>query len=432
MRFTMPSLQNIFPRWSRLSNSEMWSFVKDSNDWNGSVWKNNLDIAQNHPILTPAMQFVSKIFSQSEFWMEDRSTGERIYSHETLNLLNSPNFYQTKSDFLETLMFTMIGSGKAVGWVRKPIGFDSPESIYLLNPYLIEYPEEFKTNLAVSNDSNSIRNKKIIYDRDGENHSIPIKDLLFFYDLPNGLNTKNMFENASRLDGLKQTLINTTDSLKAKNIILKTNGKELITGKNGGLQLTNDEKKKAEALFNHKYGLSSTRSRSLITKADITWKSLHIAVRDLGLDESVKVDGNLIYTALHIPKDILSLEAKKTTYNNFKESMVSYIQNEMQSSVDAFCDVMNKVSRDNRYVLRGGFEHLPIMQYILKERYENKKLQGEALQTYLDAGIPDAIALKMVGMDETIVLKKPDPVLIQDTNESESEDKWKPKKLKAI
>ena len=62
------------------------------------------------------------------------------------------------------------------------------------------------------------------------------------------MNTKNMFTNKSRLTGLKQTLINTNDSLKAKNIILKTNGKELITGttKEGGLQLTPDEKKKAD------------------------------------------------------------------------------------------------------------------------------------------------------------------------------------------
>ena len=38
----------------------------------------NLKIAQNHPILTPAMLFVSKLFSQAEFEMKNIKTGEVI------------------------------------------------------------------------------------------------------------------------------------------------------------------------------------------------------------------------------------------------------------------------------------------------------------------------------------------------------------------
>ena len=139
------------------------------------------------------------------------------------------------------------------------------------------------------------------------------------------------------------------------------------------------EKEDAEKLFFTNYGLGTNRKRGLITKAELKWQSLHIALRDLGLDESVKVDGNLIYTAMHIPKDILSLEAKKTTYNNFKESMVSYIQNEQQPSVDAFSAVFQELLKDKNLKLVGSYEHLPIMQFILLERYEGLTLKGEAL-----------------------------------------------------
>ena len=161
-------------------------------------------------------------------------------------------------------------------------------------------------------------------------------------------------------------------------------------------------------LFNVNYGLAKNRSRSLITKANVNWQSLHIALRDLGLDESVKVDGNIIFTALHIPKDILSLEAKKTTYNNFKESMVSYIQNEQQSSLDSFCEVFNKGIKYKNLKLVGTYEHLPVMQFIKKQKYESAELQGKALKALLDAGVPDEVALELVDLPKNTKLAKQD------------------------
>ena len=97
----------------------------------------------------------------------------------------------------------------------------------------------------------------------------------------------------------------------------------MSTGGTDSFPLAGDDKKKAESFLQNNYGVGFDRSRGFVTKANINYTTMHIALRDLGLDESVKVDGNLIYTGLHVPKDILSLEAKKTTYNNFKESMIS-------------------------------------------------------------------------------------------------------------
>tara|TARA_R110000772_G_scaffold187750_4_gene298905 strand:- start:385 stop:1206 length:822 start_codon:yes stop_codon:yes gene_type:complete len=229
--------------------------------------------------------------------------------------------------------------------------------------------------------------------------------------LVGGTNTvggSNFFEVKSRLDGLRQTLINTQDSLLAKNIILKTNGKELITGGAGSntFPMSDDDKEKAENLYQTGYGLGWNRKRGIVTKANLTHKSLHIALRDLGLDESVKVDGNLIYTALHIPKDIISLEAKKTTYNNFKESMVSYVQNEMQPTLDSFIAVLQGLIEDTNLKLVGSYEHLPIMQFILKERYEGIILKAKALNDLLRTGIPQDIALDMTGFDKSMKLEE--------------------------
>ena len=405
MAFAFPKIS--FPFFERNIKGDSFYQVNQFNNW-GGLGTSNIDMAENHPILTPALLFISKLFSQGDFYIENKITKEKTYDHWVLKLLKNPNYYQSGMDFLENLSFMQIAAGKSVVWVRRTTGIAEPTAMYLLNPDLIEYPEGFKTTLSRLNNNNPIKNKKILYDRDGEPQEIPFKDLLFFYDLPNGLHTDNMFETKSRIDGLKQTLVNTVDSLLAKNIILKTNGKELITGnKNtaGSFPLSDKEKEDAEKLFFSAYGTGRGRKRGLLTKADLKWQSLHIALRDLGLDESVKVDGNLIYTALHIPKDILSLEAKKTTYNNFKESMVSYIQNEIQATMDAATAVLDQLVDDPNLKLVGSYMHLPIMQFILLQRYEGIEKRGMALQALRNAGLPDDLALDECGYDKNIVLK---------------------------
>lgn len=400
----LSDLKNIF--WERNIQGENWYTVEGEKGWGDD--SSNMNIAQNHPILTPAMLFVSKLFSQAEFYMENVDTKEKLYKHDILDMLNAPNYYQNKSDFLESLLFMQIANGVAIVYKKNIIGLsDHTESVYILDYNRITWPANFKTAMSLKNADNPIKDTKVTYDKGGEEEiEIRLDDLYFFYDMPSAINSKNSYKVKSRIDGLRQTLVNTKDSLLAKNIILRTNGKELITGNNNGFPLADDEKREAQNLMNNRYGLSSTRSRSLVSNSNLTWKSLHIAIRDLGLDESVKVDGNIIYTALHIPKDILSLEAKKTTYNNFKESMTSYIQNEMVSTVNSFCEVINTTLDDKTWKLRGTYDHLPVMQFTQLEKYDVIKRQGEALNSLINSGVPEELALRMCGFPVGIKLQK--------------------------
>ena len=401
-------LRNI--TWTRNRNGTN-TYVVGKNDANWSDYSklSNLKIAQNHPILTPALLFVSKLFSQAQFMVVNEETGKEEKNHWLSKLLKNPNIYQTQNDFLESLQFIQIAQGKAVGYLKRGVGFsenEDIESIYILDSDKIKWPSNYTSNFVASQSNKNVGNQEVTYDPDGENLMIKISDLLFFYDLPNALN-ENFYEVRSRLDGLKQTLINTQDSLVAKNIILKTNGKEILSsGTNDNFPLAGDDKKQAESLLQNNYGLGWNRKRGIVTSASVTYQSMHIALRDLGLDESIKVDGNIIYTALHIPKDIISLEAKKTTYNNFKESMVSYVQNEMQASLNSFIEVLQRLIKDSGLKIVGTYDHLPIMQFILKEKWEGQKVRAEALKSYLDAGMPSDIALEILGLDPNIKLEK--------------------------
>jgi len=419
MKFTLPSFRNLLHE--RTKDGDNWYYVDGEDGWD--TGGRNLAVAQNHPILTPALLFVAKLFSQADFKVRNKNTKAIVDSHWLLDLLENPNKYQSRMDFLESLEFMMIAQGSLVVYAEKIPGFKEADNLLILRNDLIEYPSGF--NKATRYDK-KWKNVEIRYDKEGDNLKIKMKDLLYFYDLPN-LMQNNKFKSRSRLDGLSQTLKNTKDSLKAKNIILKTNGKELITGKKGGFPFGDKEQKSAQRLLNSNFGLGKGRSRSWVTKADVTWKSLHIALRDLGLDESVKVDGNLIYTALHIPKDILSLEAKKTTYNNYKESMVSYIQNEMQSTVDAVCLTLSTLLEKDLELV-GSYEHLPVMQFIMLERFDVIKKQADSLGALLKVGVPEELALEMSGFPKGTKLENIEP----DENETAQTETDKQKGVKKL
>ena len=211
----------LFPFFNRNKSGDSFYDINSSTNWTLENFS-NIEIAQNHPILTPALLFVSKLFSQANFYIIDKNTGEKVKKHWLLDLINQPNHYQTQNDFFESLQFGQIAQGQAVIYTKKTLGLDRPNTFYLLNPDLIKYPEGFKTKMYRAS-SDAINKVKIIYDEHGENLSIKIGDLLYLYDTPNCLGTDHFFNNGSRIDGLRQTLINTKDSLLAKNIILKTN-----------------------------------------------------------------------------------------------------------------------------------------------------------------------------------------------------------------
>jgi hypothetical protein len=370
----------------------------------------NLIYSLKHPILTPAMLFVSNLFAQAKFEAKNVKTGD-IVPHWSIQLLNKPNFYQTRIDFLESLQFLKIAQGRAIIWLKRPIGF-AVEEMYILRDDLISWPDEFTTPLDFRINMSDLKNTYIVYDKEGMNLRIKLGDCLFLYDLPNiGLAKMfhhNIMEAESRITGLKQTLQNTYDSLEAKNIILQSNGKEMLSSNDstGVAPFSPDAKDDAKRIFNNFYGLGGGRSRAFITSANLNWQSLHVALRDLGLDESVKVDGNLIYTALHIPKDILSLEAKKTTYNNFKESMTSYIQNDIQAMANDLSETLWSVDQDESIEIVGNFDHMPVMKFALMQKYEAVDKQATALSNLRRAGVPDEKALEMVDLPKTLKLNE--------------------------
>jgi hypothetical protein len=392
---------------------EEFYFVRDA--IYSSKIGDNFTVAQKHPILTTALSFISQIFAQAEFYIKD-SKGQRVDKHWMLDLLDKPSFKMTRTDFLESLFFNRIAGGTVIAHMHSSSTGFKPNKIDILDITRVRFPGLTASELK----KGKLEHLKIKYMTSAKRYKIiPITELVFVRDLPlvptnsvsgqeahldqeSGLyNSRYLFVSKSRIDGIRQTLKNTVISLEAKETILKTNGRELIKSNKseGSAPLSDSEKLEAENKLNHGKGLLRGQSRSWITKFDVEWQSLHIALRDLGLDESVKTDGNIIYTCLHIPKDIMSLDLKKSSYQNQKESMVAFIQNEMETMLQDFTQSMS-LELDNGEKLIGTYDEMAVMQYIKLQHFDSLIKQATALKTMQAAGVSWEDAIELCGFDK--------------------------------
>tara|TARA_R110000782_G_scaffold93408_1_gene176925 strand:- start:6255 stop:7508 length:1254 start_codon:yes stop_codon:yes gene_type:complete len=408
-----------FPTYSRNKNGEHIYDITSFNDWCDEY--SNYQLGLKHAILSPALLFISKLYSQAEIKIQNSTTKVILKTHEHYSLIKKPNYNQTLSDLLETLMFTQIVNGVGVIWKKKTFGTEKINSLYVLDFELIEFPDEKMKKGKYPNASNeSTRTSiKIIYDKNGENLDIPLSDLIFFYDMPNGMDRDNPYNAPSRIDGVRQELWNTKDSSLAKSIIIKSNGKEMISGQKAGFPFTPDEKIKVEENTNNNYGLGANRKRTLVTNASLKWQSMHIIMRDLGHDEGIKTDAGIILTALHLPRDVYSIDGAKSTYKNANQSLVSYIQNEMQSILESTLQTLNLhlfEGSNNEFI--GSYNHLPVMLAFKTIKIENAKKQGEALTALRSAGISDEDAIELCGLPKGTILSE---LILPTSNQEQNE-----------
>jgi len=394
-----------FPFFTRDKAGDTFYDLITYDEWSKN--SSNLSLSLSHPILTPALLFIAKLFSQTQIDVINSSNKKVFNNHEAYALLKKPNWSQTLPDLLESLIFTTIANGVGVIYKKRTYGRTKPNSLYVLNYNLIEFPDSIKKgNLLNASRTNELLNTVVVYDKDNENIKINLKDLIFFYDLPNNVDPKNPFNTASRIDGMKKTLFNTQDSIIAKSIIIRSNGKELISGAKDGFPLKPDEKEKIEERWANNYGLANTRKRGIITNASLKWQSLHLIMRDLGHDEGIKTDASIIFTGLHLPNDVYSISGEKSTYKNANQSLVSYIQNDMQSTANSIMASLSNGLLEDGYEFRSSFSHMPVMIEFEKTKYEVQKTRGEALSILRSAGLPDEIALELLGFEKGIKLNE--------------------------
>jgi len=337
-----------------------------------------LELSLTNPVLLAIIALRAKIYSQMKI-THLNSAGKPIENSEILKLFKQPNYFQSQEDFFFQQMWFLSANGTNLTY--KVNALSATKSIYNLIPSEIKLndTEKVKSFISTKDELKAYGDRKIIYTLDGQPFDIAIKDLIPTYDLANGLTVNSLMSSPSRLKGISKTIQNIEENLLSKNVNLKMSQKYLMASQGDGneAQIQDDDK-------NNIFSKIAQKSL-LITNANIKAQHLVSDMKRLYLDEQFSADALTCLNAFDMSKDIINYFSNgASTYENKEKAMLDYVQNSIQSDAN---NAMNSFASsfgliDKGESLKASYDHLPVMQLVMKSKIETLQLYINTLVDY--------------------------------------------------
>ena len=354
------------------SGNFTYSFLDQTGFSNSTAY---LEKSLTNPVLLAIIALRSKIYSQMKI-THLNSAGKPIENSEVLKLFKQPNFFQSQEDFFFQQMWFMSAVG--TNYTYKINALAKTKAIYNLIPSDIKLndTEKIKSFITTKAELKAFGEKKIIYKLDGQETNIALKDIIATYDLANGLTCNSFMSAPSRLKGISKTIENIEENLLSKNVNLKMSQKYLMASQGDGneAQIQDTDRKDI---------FSKIASKSLlITNANIKAQHLVSDMKRLFLDEQFSNDALTCLNAFEMTKDILNYFSNgSSTYENKEKAMLDYIQNSIQNdannTMNSFASSLGLI--DNNESLVASYNHLPVMQLVMKAKIDTLKAYQDTL-----------------------------------------------------
>jgi hypothetical protein len=242
--------------------------------------------------------------------------------------------------------------------------------------------------ITTQKDIKELESKIIEYKLDSQTYKLPLKDIIPFFDIANGLKPNSLMSSPSRIKSITGVLNNIEENIKSKNINLKFSQKYLATNKNNvqgvATQIKTEDREAIDSIL---------KTKSLqITNGDVAVTHLVSDLKKLYLDEQFAADANTVSIAFEMNNDIINyFLGKSSTYSNQEQGIIRFIQNSIQSMADNFCNSLtNSMGLEEQGLkLVASYNHLPVMQGVIKTKLETFKLMQETIKIGLESGTID-------------------------------------------
>ena len=383
----------LFNLWGKSINVERdrtgvftYSFLENNGFSNSG---NHLNSSLTNPILLAIIALRSKIYSQMKITHLDKS-GKPIENSEIIKLFRQPNYFQSQQDFLFQQMWFLSATGTNLTY--KINALSQTKSLYNLIPSEIKLNDVHKLKSFVSTKAELkvYEDRKINYTLDGQKFDIKLKDIIPTYDLANGLTVNSLMSSPSRLTGISKTIENIEENLLSKNVNLKMSQKYLMASQGDGNEA------QIQAADRNDIASKISNKSLLITNANIKAQHLVSDMKRLYLDEQFSNDALTCLLAFDMNRDILNYFSNgASTHENQSQGFINWIQNSIQNDAD---NTMNSFASsfgliDNNESLKASFDHLPVMQLVMKTKLET-------LQLYINTLVDYPIETKIKLIDE--------------------------------
>jgi len=334
-----------------------------------------LKLSLSNPVLLAIIALRAKIYSQMKITHLNAS-GKPIENSEIIKLFKQPNYFQSQEDFFFQQMWFLSAAG--TNFTYKVDALNTTKAIFNLIPSEIDLNDTHKVKsfIYTKSELKAYGDRKIKYKLDGQTFDIKLKDIIPTYDLANGLTCDSLMSSPSRLKGISKTIENIEQNLLSKNVNLKMSQKYLMASQGDGNEAQIQDKDRQD-IFR-----KIAQKSLLITNANIKAQHLVSDMKRLFLDEQFSADALTCLNAFDMNKDVLNYFANgSSTYENKEKAMLDYVQNSIQTdannTMNSFASSLGLIDKNES--LQATYNHLPVMQLVMKAKIETLKAFQETL-----------------------------------------------------
>lgn len=388
-------------KYSNVSN--YYQILQNNTNYLNGVDK--LELSRNNSTLASVISIRADYLSKVKFYVEN-SNGDKIFDDPSLEFIKNPNPYQSTEDFLIQFEWFLC----AYGWVyQRPymsVTNNTPRYMYNLNSGQITFSDSMPDSIIITKaQENKYLNSEFEYADTNTTKNIKFRDIIPYFDVANSINNQLQYSTVtspSRLDSIIKETSNVSLASDAENVVIQTNGREMIFNDNtggaipdSGIPLAEDDRKNIAKILNRPMTFGG--KRTLTPSKKLGWVNMSVKLSDLGLNESRETNSNIIAQRFQVPNEIYKAFTKGDTFENQKQAELKFIQNVIQPRANDIASSWTNAFGDENRPFKASFDHLPTMQVAEEIRAEKAlKISTTIRNLVQGAGLSEEQAMDFV------------------------------------
>jgi HK97 family phage portal protein len=359
------------------------------NDKEGDIFSTTPELYS--VIMRKAMMYSNGVFKH--YKLNSKGEPEELFNTDVLKLLENPNPLQSRNEWLiEEMIHTSI-YGNSLVYGLRGTRFQLPKALYNLPVNRVEVVPTGKIYKQYKLED--IIKEFVLTYYDGTMDKYEPKDVIY----SRLTNPNNPLVGLSPLQALQMPISNIRGAYGYRNVLINERGAIGLLSNDtkdmdGGVPLTDAEKKKIENQYSKDYGIRDSQSKVMVTSSSLKWTPMVYPTKDLMLFEEITSDLRIILDAYGLNEYLFSKESG-TSYNNLLEGKRMAYQDAIIPYADDFSYKLSQylgLDKINEFVTI-DYSHIEALQKSQKEQSEILKNKAEATRILFELGIynPDEI-----------------------------------------
>lgn len=369
-----------------------------------TLTNNEYELYRTTPELRTVINKGATLFSNGKWVVKDYKTEEPIKNHPLLKLLEKPNPFQNRNEFLTDVYTNRSLYGNNFTYTNYPIPGISQFPVTLVN-LLPKYTTiKRKGRYIVQTDINNIVQSYNLVDPKDKSKIIesftPDEIIHIKMSNPNdpilGLSPLPSIHMPLSNIRAARGYVNADYTKKGAHGILSSASKD----SGGALPLTETDRSDLEKQYSEiTHGSYDKQHKVLIANKPVQWNSISSAIKDHVIHDEIQLEFKAIIDAYDLNDSLFSF-LRQSTFSNQENGEKQAYQNAIIPFAESFTFALNDNMKlfDKGIYVELDYSHVSALKEDAKQKAETDKLNAETIKILIESGMTLLEARSIVGI----------------------------------